>query len=214
MKFVRNYILLFFATTISVVATSCSDDDDKYPSVITELVDATTDKNGVISTLVNDKGKVLYLSDELNTGKPDSTYRLKAIYEYVTESDATIKAYGLTNVLKLYPVQSIYLNDLTRNPVKVESVWYAGKYINMYLGVLTSESQSHIYAVTSDSTTINEGKKTLHLSLAHIRTSNEEYYTNKFYASIYVNDLISLYDSISLDIKTYSGNKRYSYSTK
>ncbi len=73
--FLSLALALVLATAIP---SSCSDSDDIYPSLITDIVTGQTDSQGTLAWLLTDYGERLTLTNPQSGLDARSTYRLQA----------------------------------------------------------------------------------------------------------------------------------------
>ena len=85
---------------------------------------------------------------------------------------------------------------LPRDPMKVISMWKSGGYLNMHLGLMTTDNGAHQFAFCEDSTG--------HFSLLHQRPASDgSAYTENVYMSM---PLPQGLDQFTFTVKTYDGN--------
>lgn len=201
--------------------TGCSE-DTSYPSVTTSFVDAITDGKGVIASIRTDNGNVYEPDSRTQTNSADSTIRCLCTYEIMqqdmpgngtTTAYPAIHVYSLRHVFSENPKKRSAFSALPQDPVKVTSVWKGGNYINMYLGILTTNVATHSFAFCEDSITVSRtGKTSVFLSLLHLRPEHDpESYTEKAYISMPIHSYSDM-DTIVFHINSYEGRKEFVYS--
>lgn len=173
--------------------TSCSQKQDTYPSVITELADIHTDAEGKTVSLELDNGNTFDIANPLTTPQKEATFRV--LVGYVQQGS---KAH-------LYSSQGAYfLNDSTAtpktDPTKVLSVWRTKRYINLHLAPLTQGGVQY-WGIITDS--IVGGHKYLHLH--HNQNEDPASYTMDTYASLPIDGD----EQITLRVKTFEGTKTF-----
>lgn len=203
--FARILVLLLSAS----VFLSCSE-EEAYPSVVTEFVDALTDGNGMVAVIRTDDGGIYPITSQIKTGSPDSLYRCLCIYELGTDGEAYV--YSMKHVFSAEPENSSVLVSHPQDPVKITSVWRKGDYINMNIGVLTTNAGRHGFAFCEDSVRVDiSGCTSVYLSLLHLRPENDaESYTEKVYMSMPVRRY-AYADTIVFSINSYDGLKVFKY---
>lgn len=193
----RRYIFLLSLLALHLVA--CKDDEDTYPSIITEFVDMLSDSEGVLVQFTNDQRQTYQIVNRLDGADPNAIYRM--VCGYVPEADrATI--YQLLNVTLLRDSTDV----LSRDPVRLHSVWRAGDYVNMQLAPLTQGGRQYWgYAIDSIA------PRHVHLSLHHAQNGDPLSYTQNVYASLYVKRIEGFAegDTITLSLSTFDGLRHY-----
>jgi len=200
--------LLPLALTLLFAAASCSGDDDgdAYPSVLTELVEATTNSQKNITKIRTDSGRTYSVSKAIAASAADSTYRCLCVFLPDDETgDATV--YQIANVFSAMPWPASRYAERPHDPVQLISAWNSGRYLNFQIAILTTDEGSHAYGFCEDSASVTaDGRRTLHLSLLHQRPAGDaESYTEKHYFSLPAYRLQDRADSIALTVLTYDG---------
>ena len=181
------------------VFAACDDEEENYPSIISEFVEIQSDKDGRLFQFTTDKGQTYHITNTLTGYDPLTIYRI--ICGYVPKADeATI--YQLTTVEMLRDSTAVAVHD----PIGAQSVWHSGEYINMQLAPLT-QGGTHFWGYVIDSITPGH----LFLSLHHNQLDDPTSYTENVYASIYLPYIAGYQndDSITLTIETFGGTKQY-----
>ncbi|MCR4921317.1 MAG: hypothetical protein K5945_06365 [Bacteroidaceae bacterium] len=194
----RTGILLIL---LALQFTACKDDEDTYPSIITEFVDVHSNSEGVLFEFTNDQAQTYQIMNTLEGYDTSVVYR--SVCGYVPEgSRATI--YQLLGVAVLRDSTAIVRHD----PVTLLSAWQAGEYINMQLAPLTQGGrQCWGYAIDSIA------PKHIYLSLHHDQNSDPTSYTQNVYASIYIKHIegYNVGDTISFALATFDGWRHYTF---
>lgn len=185
-----------------ICLASCSNnEDDTYPSIITELADLYTNDQGVMEKFITDAGITYQITNSKGDLAPKAMYRI--LCGYVPSG----------NSATIYQAQSIYyLRDSTAlaktDPTGVKSAWRAGKYINMYLSPLT-QGGTQYWGFITDS--IKDGHAWV--SLYHNQHSDPLSYTQPTYASLPVDSIkgIQQGDIITLCINTFNGPQTWDF---
>lgn len=217
-KTIPTLFKLFMFSGFIMLFAACSDDDDNsYPSVVTELVDAVTNADKAIAYIKRDNGELFYMKDQrIGASAADSTYRCLSMYEVLKDENGKTtqyaKVYQLKNIFSSFPVAADRLKSHEHSPVQVYSTWPSDRYFNMYFGYLTTGVASHPFAFSIDSTSVSAttGKRIMHVSLIHQRPPTDpESYTQKSYLSLPLYTLKDEADSLVFHVNTYNGEKRY-----
>lgn len=185
-----------------ICLASCSNnEDDTYPSIITELADLYTNDQGVMEKFITDAGITFQITNSKGDLAPKAMYRI--LCGYVPSG----------NSATIYQAQSIYyLRDSTAiaktDPTGVKSAWRAGKYINMYLSPLTQGGRQYWGFITDS---IKNGHAWV--SLYHNQNNDPLSYTQPTYASIPVDSIKDIQegDDITLCINTFNGPQTWDF---
>ncbi len=202
------YRLLPIIFTLLFV-TACSDDDgDDFPSLTYEFVEALAGEDSCLTHIITDYGTSFGLTQRIKADVADSTLRCIAGYSISADS-STATLYSIQHIYSQPPVPAETLEESSLSPVKLQSWWRGGKYINIIIGILTTGHGTHEYAFSENSITVNaDGTKTANISLTHQRPADDaESYTEKVYLSIPVEAYKNQCSSISLSINTYEGEQ-------
>lgn len=194
----RRYIFMLSLLTLHL--TACQDDEENYPSIITEFVDVLSNADGRLIRFTTDHGQTYQVTNSIDGFDPNAVYR--AVCGYVPEEDSYATIYQLLNVALLRDSTLV----LRRDPIRLHSVWSAGSYINMQLAPLGQGGRQY-WGYAIDSIT----PRHVHLSLHHSQNGDPTSYTQNVYASIYVKRIegYNAGDSISLAISTFDGIRHY-----
>lgn len=195
-----------------LAVAACSDGDDyHYPSVITDLVEAESDGESLISLIRTDRGEELVPTVRLKASTADSVYRMRCIYEPVEGEQKSARLYSLTQVVSPDPVGPEHFKDgIVTDPVKVTSVWCSGGYVNLHLGLLTQGGKHGVHFVHTGNAVQEDGGTTFILRLYHAQGDDPEAYTREVFLSCPLRHLAPVTgDSIRFLIRTYDGEQVY-----
>ena len=194
----RSYLLIL---GLICLASCSNNEDDTYPSIITEMADLYTDGEGVMEKFTTDAGVTYQIINGQGDLQPKALYRI--LCGYVPSG----------NSATLYQVQGVnYLRDSTKiaktDPIGVKSAWRAGKYINMYLSPLT-QGGTQYWGFITDS--IKNGHAWV--SLNHNQNADPLSYTQPTYASLPVDSIKGIQegDDITLCINTFNGLQTWNF---
>lgn len=194
----RSYLLIL---GLICLASCSNNEDDTYPSIITEMADLYTDGEGVMEKFTTDAGVTYQIINGQGDLQPKALYRI--LCGYVPSG----------NSATLYQVQGVnYLRDSTKiaktDPIGVKSAWRAGKYINMYLSPLT-QGGTQYWGFITDS--IKNGHAWV--SLHHNQNADPLSYTQPTYASLPVDSIKGIQegDDITLCINTFNGLQTWNF---
>ena len=199
---------------VSSFMASCSDDDDVFPSMISELADALTDSRGRITVLLRDDGSQLTVSNDVSGFKANVGYR--CVCGYVKGIGNQVELLSLSPAYVLYDCAQTDLR--AQDPLGVVSVWRGGKrYLNMHL-LPKTKGTAHRWGYLCDSVRTNgAGGTTYYISLQHDQGTDTLSYSSDYYMSVTIDSLTTSPvegDSACLDIMTWGGIRRYGLSLK
>ena len=195
--------LLITLFGLCVCVTSCnSDDDDKVPSYFIDLVEADTNTDSLVSLIRLDNGKTYQVSQSIKAPVPDTTYRCLCTYELDSNK---ILAYGLEHVFSSKPRKVAAFDTLITDPVKFISSWKSGGYLNLQIGVMTTDADYHQFAFCEDTIADNGTYKTACFTLVHKRPKKDnESYTKTMFLCIPISSYTDC-DSFAVRVNTYEG---------
>ncbi len=207
----RKLLTNILCMALVACLATCSDGDDDgneyVPPYVTDLLVATTDANGMVQSVCLDDGTIHHVaSQQVDLEWEDTLLRCMAVYTY--DGDKNLKLSSIRPIFcsKPYPATSIYVvidgkayqdvSLLPRDPMKVVSMWKSGGYINLHLGLMTTDNGVHQYAFCEDSVG--------HYSLLHQRPANDgSAYTEHVYLSM---PLPEKQIQVTFTVKTYEGD--------
>lgn len=186
---------------LGTLMSSCSREEDTYPSIITEMADLYTDSHGVIVKFTTDAGVTYQVTDGQNDLEPDAIYRILCGYVPSGEKATIYQAQG---VYILRDSSAVAKTD----PTAVKSVWKGGGYINMYLSPFT-QGGTQYWGFITDS--IRNGHAWV--SLHHNQNTDPIFYSQPAYASLPIDSIkgIQKGDDITLSINTFNGLQTWDF---
>lgn len=205
----------FYPFLLALLAgfASCSNDEEYYPDLITEMAMAYGDAQGLLERFVTDSGKTYRVSNEIKGLEANETVRALigyALYEDGDEIRVQVYTAQVVPVLPNVTGKTVPQHD----PINVESVWLGGGFINMHL-LPKSQGEKQGWAFLRDSTRTNSlGGRTHHLSLHHQQLDDPLSYSRHLYLSIDLDSVASELrptDSITFVIQTFAGQKTWQF---
>lgn len=210
--------VLFFLLVFSALA--CTTDsyekgDGEYSMLQGEFVEAHVNASLNIDYATTDSDERLtfkqsYTKAWANT--PDSSYRAVLYFKKVNQQPEIISL-NRVNVMTVIAIDSLekkLKKSMKTDPLTLESMWMSKnkRYLNagFYLksGLTDDESAMQQIGLVSDSLQLHaDGKKILWLRFYHDQGGVPEYYSERGFLSLPVQNLGA--DSIRLAINTYSG---------
>lgn len=201
-------VLLAMAACASTF-TSCDDDSDyEVPSVITEVVCATTNSSKVVNSITLDNGTTYNdIVQQIKADVADTTFRCLATY--ALNEDNQLKFYQLKHIFSADPVDASKFKEKPHHPIHVISTWKGNEhYANLHVGIMTTNNGKHQFAYSIDSIV----GTTKHISLVHAREEKDaESYTEKTFISLPLHPEQSQTNATVLHINTYNGWKEYKF---
>ncbi|MBQ0020286.1 MAG: hypothetical protein KBT39_07165 [Bacteroidales bacterium] len=206
MKKITCLPLLVFI--FSLCTSSCSDDNEVYPSIVTKMADIYTNAQGDLKKLVFDDERSLTISNYLPGYQKDAIYR--ALCGYTSDG----------HFARLYQLMGVnILRDSTtiawRDPLNTVSVWRTKRYINLHLSPKTQGGR-HYWGFITDSiitSTKADGQTSSHayISLHHKQNGDPTSYSEDVYASLPVDSIkgIEATSPITLRIQTFDGIRAF-----
>ena len=209
-RVLRGSVFAFvFVLIFSSLFFSCSKEDNTIPSYRTDLLCAAGDGDSLVTRLLLDDGQTLKVTQRIKAPEPNST--LRCYSSYAVSDDGTIATvYEIRRITCFAPSPADSCTIHDQSPLKVQSVWKSGSYVNLSLAPLVNQDGEYKYDLRLDSVV----SRTMYVSFLFQRDSSSlEAYTQKFYHSIPLQQ--SLYsqpfDSLILSINTYDGMKSYAF---
>ena len=195
--------LLITLAGFCLAVTSCSSDDEAHmPNYIVDLVEIDTNKDTLVTVIRTDNGTTYNVTQTIVASTPDTTYRCFCSYAV---SDKQLTIYSLSLIFSEFPIKAEEFKLRPTDPVKFVSCWKSGRYLNLKIGVKTTDTDYHKYAFSEDSIITKGTSKTVFFTLLHQRPDNDnESYTKDTYLSIPISSYTDC-DSFAISVNTYEG---------
>ena len=189
-----------------------ADNTDLYPPLITEFMDLMTDATGNGSLLRNDKGATFLAESPLKDLQPEAVYRMVVGYALTGQSENGIPTVTLYNVERVEILREDEETGNAADPLRVNSVWKGGGYINMNLSPL-SQGGEHQWGYRTAGVTETATGQTWHVDLVHNQGDDPQSWSVTTYASLPLDYLDELQegDSIAFTIQTFDGKKTWRF---
>lgn len=165
--------LLLGTLCLGIGLSSCRDDTQPVPNIITELADITTDAGGLTDSLFTDGGRRLSIANRQETKHPSVLFRV--LCGYVPDEAGSATLYNTTGVHLLRDS----LPAGKELPYSIISAWQTHRYVNLRLKYAYA-LKTHRFSYTTDS--IVNGRA--YLKIHHLPVQDEAHYTGHAYASI------------------------------
>ena len=192
--------LLTLLFPILALLCSCEDTNDnlRYPSVVTDYVCMTTDMVGQPNTLLLDNG--FAYQEQLPSYKKDTVYRVISIYELGADSIAHI--YSIAQTTSTIPTPLRDGETLHQDPVYLQSCWISGGYLNLVIE-LKALNGKHSIGFIDTTPKAMHGKE---FTFYHRTISDVESYRQELYGSIPLapfSEALQQGDTLRFVINTY-----------
>ncbi len=171
---------------LPILLSCCSEDDNTYPSLHTELAEVYTGSDKNVKNIVFDDGRSYDADRVISSSVADTLLRCVCSYSiddsYNPES---FKTYSLSTIPSSFPTAYDSFKSHSSVPVKVLGLWETKRYINAYISYKTTDKGKHTFSFSEDSIVSSiDGVKTAFVSLHHENPNNDpESYTQHIYIS-------------------------------
>ena len=217
----KRHLRLLAIMAVSPLCLSCTQEtyesgDGKYSYMRADFVDAHTNAEGKLFSVMTDEGDSLLLTaptERTWAARADTTFRSLLYYN---------KVGGKAELISISSIPTPLVRDVSdlkegmkSDPVKFVSSWKStnGRYLNLELVLMTGTSGDEtplqkIGCVCDSVSTATDGSRHVWLSLYHDQDGVPEYYSLSVYMSIMTSRLPidpKKGDQVSIRIPTYSG---------
>lgn len=217
----RLPLFIMAVCLLSVLSISCTQESyesgtGKYSLMRAEFVDAHTNGEGKIFSVMTDEGDSLLLTDPAErawAAKADTTFRCLLYYNKVGNTAELISITSVPAPLIREPAD--LKEGMKSDPVKFVSSWTSTnrRYLNLELVLMTGTTDEEVAlqkigCVCDSVSTEADGSRHVWLSLYHDQGGVPEYYSASVYMSIMTSRLpiaVREGDQVSIVIPTYSG---------
>ena len=219
-KLIPLLVIIIINSQLSIF-TSCKQEtyesgDGKYSYMRADFVDAHTNAEGKLFSVMTDEGDSLLFTEPAErtwAAKADSTFRSLLYYNKVGNKAELITIVSVP--APLIRELSDLKEGMKTDPVKFVGSWKStnGRYLNLELVLMTGttdeEAQLQKIGCVCDSvSTAADGAQHVWLSFYHDQSGVPEYYSSKVYMSIMTSRLpvkMKEGDQVSILINTYTG---------
>lgn len=192
------------ATGALSLAAACSD-DEPMPPYCQALAELKTGADGCARRLITDDGDTAAVTNRPGGLRPDTTYRVTALY--VRTADG-VELHGATAIPA--PLPRRYAPDaILTDPVRLDALWRGGRYLNMRITMQT-EGEPHVLGFIDQGLEEHaDGTRTLRITLLHSQHDNALYFPREATLSCplwpYAGSLRAGTDSVRITIHTFDG---------
>lgn len=205
-------IILLFCLVLPIGIGCSEDNEESYPSIISDFACINTAAHGAIQTLSTDDGAVYTVANSQSFISSvlvaDTTYRV--VCRYVIGINSQIELFAIANAVAPNPIPLESIDSLIQDPVELQSIWCSGNYINCILNIMALEESHYIHFIE---TSPSDARK-LEIELYHDRNDDIEGYTQNAYCSIplqHYDSQLQIGDTIVFSLNTYNGKKSYEF---
>jgi len=201
---VKNKYFLLLCLLGFFTLVSCSEDDESYPALITEMVMSSSDSQCLFTSFTTDDGRTFKISNSVKG--PSANVRWRFLCGYVKDDETTAHVYTFIRV-PLLPDYAKVKNP-RHDATGFASIWKAGGYINLHLLPMTQGGQQG-WGFFCDSTHINDiGGTNYFVSLIHYQLNDVKAYTEELFVSLDLDSISttrSAADSLIFRMNTLDG---------
>lgn len=196
--------ILLLTTLLSAASlSSCSDDDNgsRYPSVRTELVEASTNSSKDVVSILLDDGTRYGVSRAISSSTADTVFRCVCTFDD-KEGQSEPDIYSIYSIPSGLPLKSSQVEQHKDADYDVISTWITPRYINAFISFKTTGNGQHkIYFIEDSLNENSDGTHTAHVSLVHERPEDDpESYTERTYVSLPLWHYESTADTVKLSL--------------
>lgn len=221
MKNLLLFLAVIICSLLTVLNISCTQEayesgDGKYSYMRADFVDAHTNAEGKLFSVMTDEGDSLLLTVPVErnwAAKADTTFRSLLYYNKVENK---------AELISISSVPAPFIRELSdleegmkTDPVKFVSSWTSPnrRYLNLELVLMTGTAGEEvplqkIGCVCDSVSTAADGSHHVWLNFYHDQNGVPEYYSSKVYMSIMTSRLpvqMKEGDQVSILINTYTG---------
>lgn len=203
----KKKIFLPLISACLLFTIGCEKETDRLDNYLVNF--ATVLREGPAYRFQLDNQEILIPKDAKNyTGESGQ----RVVLNYVPLTGDTIQINWISDIFTGTVLSEGFPERLSQDPVKIQSVWVGGSYLNMILEV-EYHSRPHTIALLRDTSS-----PYIDLYLSHSRENDPPGYPKIMYASFLLNDLRSDGDSTPLPfrlfVNTYDGVREFSLELK
>ncbi|MDO5522833.1 MAG: NigD-like C-terminal domain-containing protein [Bacteroidia bacterium] len=201
-----NWKYIAYLTVFFLIAIACEKEPERFDDFLVEL--ATVVKPGEQISFQLDNNKTLIPRELKNYSGKDGQ---RVALNYTPLRGDTIKVNNVSDIFTGTVQESNAVDSLIKNPVKIQSVWVSGNYLNLILEIEYYE-KAHTIGLFRDTQS-----SSLNLHLAYSRNDDPPGYAKKLYTSFLLSALKSANGSptpFRLHINTYAGERIFELEVK
>lgn len=196
----------YFTVAFLIIALACEKEDERIDDFLVEF--ATVVKPADKITFQLDNNKILIPKELKDYSGKDGQ---RVFLNYTPLLGDTIKVNNVSDIFTGTAQESNAVNSLIKDPVKIQSVWVGGNYLNLILEIEYYD-KAHIIGLFRDTQSTG-----IDLHFAHSRDGDPPGYAKKLYASFSLAAIKSANGSptpFRININTYSGVRVFELEVK
>ncbi len=183
----KNLFIYMQFIFITLLFVQCDEDDDMYPSVLTDFMDIYTNNESVIDKIgVDGVSCILHLRNLVKGAnlKSDTVYRAVGMYSLPDEETKSTYIYSLALIYSSYPVPAENATNYKTDPLDIESAYRGGEYLNIVALPLVQDRSLHGFGFIKNEMKEKGGNKILSVTLAHNQNGDRESFPQRVYLSV------------------------------
>lgn len=186
-----------YLMVVFLIAFACEKDDERIDNFIVEF-----------ATVVRPAERITFQLDNFKTLIPieikdySGKHGQRVILNYTPLRGDTVKINSVNDIFTGGVQESNAVTNLIKDPVKVQSVWVGGNYLNLILEIEYFD-KTHVIGLFRDTQS-----SSIDLHFSHSKENDPPGYTEKFYASFSLSGIKSPNGSptpFRLHINTHTG---------
>ena len=196
----------YFTVAFLIIALACEKEDERIDDFLVEF--ATVVKPADKITFQLDNNKILIPKELKDYSGKDGQ---RVFLNYTPLLGDTIKVNNVSDIFTGTVQESNAVNSLIKDPVKIQSVWVGGNYLNLILEIEYYD-KTHVIGLFRDTQSPD-----IDLHFAHSRDGDPPGYAKKLYASFSLSAIKSANGSptpFRFHINTRSGERVFELEVK
>lgn len=204
---VSQYVCKIFLALFFFTLLSCDKEIERLDNYLVEFATVIKDGNNYTfkldnETLLTPDGGIKFNGD---TGD-------RVIVNWIPSNNNIVRINRVTSIYTSSIQDEGYSNLYIKEPVKIQSVWLSGDYLNMIVEI-EYHSEPHSIAIVRDI-----DSETIDLYFAHSTNDDPRGYPRVMYASFLISSLRNLYNTnetpFNLFINTHNGIRQFQFNYK
>ena len=212
-RYTSSILHCALALVVAMAITSCSDDNEPYPSLITEMAMSSSDAKCIFSSFTTDDGHTFQITNPLKGPSPNVRWRF--ICGYVKEDEQQARVYTFIKVPLLSDFSSY--DNPRRDPTGLASIWKSRGYINLHL-LPKTQGGKQAWGFLRDSAHVNgAGGTNYYLSLSHYQLDDAKAYTEDLFVGLDLDSVAvsrTASDSLIFSLRTFEGTRSWTFNAQ
>lgn len=188
----KRIIQTLLILTFPILLFSCGKDKDIIvPPLTKDFADLESDHTGAIKYINLDNGKRYPIRGNRANYRTSPDTIIRAVCNYELVWDENRKRY--VNLDYARPILVVEPKDekhesfsdgMKEDPVYILSIWQGKKYLNMQIGIKTSQGGKHSFQFKEEKISVRDNIKYVDMILYHNANGTEEKYKREVYLSV------------------------------